>query len=135
MKWSNAMATNIRNTENSFTDVALLDTTLNMVPCGLCRLTLDSKLSICAANDSFYSLFHYTKGQALYAKLQICALFCWKMIFHPCWKRFSRLWLNIMISFKPNSAAPAATDRSNICQHDATYNVLLMRGLSGIFLI
>lgn len=62
------MATNIRNTENSFTDVALLDTTLNMVPCGLCRLTLDSKLSICAANDSFYSLFHYTKGQALYAK-------------------------------------------------------------------
>ena len=25
------MATNIRNTENSFTDVALLDTTLNMV--------------------------------------------------------------------------------------------------------
>lgn len=55
------------NLENSFTDASQQNALLNMVPCGLCNLALDPELTILGANDCFYSLFHYTREQALYA--------------------------------------------------------------------
>lgn len=57
----------VRNPQKDLDDTIRQDTTLNTVPCGLCRVALDTTLNVLEANDRFYALFRYTRPQALQA--------------------------------------------------------------------